>query len=57
MDVAQELIGKAQRREALFGIVGLAHARHVGRRLEPAGGERLPELGVRDVLHVRVAGV
>src|ERR671914_1088479 len=25
MDVAQELIGKAQRREALFGIVGLGY--------------------------------
>ena len=25
MDIAQELIGKAQRREALFGIVGLGY--------------------------------
>ena len=25
MDIAQQLIGKAQRREALFGIVGLGY--------------------------------
>ena len=36
---------------------GSRQPRHVGRRLEPAARERLPQLRVGDVLDVRVTGV